>query len=163
MDKAYRFYLAVSNKILAGFLTILGFSITSCGAEDEYGSPYATYEIKGKVVNEKGAAIPDIQVIIPAPDADNERDLFVYRDTLSTNSSGEFNKRIEVGSFGEDVTFKIATKDIDGEANSGLFENTVTEVAFKKEELKGEDGHWYYGNAKKEVIITLNQAVKNKD
>lgn len=163
MDKTYRFYLAISNKILAGLLALLGFSNTSCSPVDEYGSPYATYEIKGKVVNEKGAAIPDIQVIIPAPDPDNEEDQFVYRDTLLTNSTGEFNKRLEVGSFGEDVTFKIATKDIDGEANGGLFEDTVTKVAFKKEDLKGKDGNWYYGNAKKDVTIIKKQAVKNKD
>lgn len=163
MDKTYRFYLSISNKILAGLLTLLGLSTTSCGSECEYGSPYATYDIKGKVVNEKGTAIPDMQVIIPAPDADNEEDLFVYRDTLLTNSTGEFNKRLEVGSFGEDITFKIATQDIDGEANGGLFEDTVTEVAFKKEDLKGGDGNWYSGNAKKDVTITMKQAVKNKD
>lgn len=163
MDKTYRFYLSISNKILAGLLTLLGLSTTSCGSECEYGSPYATYDIKGKVVNEKGTAIPDMQVIIPAPDTDNEEDLFVYRDTLLTNSTGEFNKRLEVGSFGEDITFKIATQDIDGEANGGLFEDTVTEVAFKKEDLKGGDGNWYSGNAKKDVTITMKQAVKNKD
>lgn len=163
MNKTYRFYLAVSNKILAGLLTLLGLSTISCGGECEYGSPYTSYEIKGKVVNEKGTAIPDMQVIIPAPDADNEEDQFMYRDTLLTNSTGEFNKQLEVGSFGEDVTFKIATKDIDGEANGGLFEDTVTEVAFKKEDLKGGDGNWYAGNARKDVTITMKQAVKNKD
>lgn len=157
MDKTYRFYLSISNKILAGLLTLLGLSTTSCGSECEYGSPYATYDIKGKVVNEKGTAIPDMQVIIPAPDTDNEEDLFVYRDTLLTNSTGEFNKRLEVGSFGEDITFKIATQDIDGEANGGLFEDTVTEVAFKKEDLKGGDGNWYAGNAKKDVTITMKR------
>lgn len=81
----------------------------------------------------------------------------MYRDTLLTNSTGEFNKRLEVGSFGEDVTFKIATKDIDGKANGGLFEDTVTEVAFKKEDLKGGDGNWYAGNAKKDVTITMKR------
>lgn len=163
MDKTVHFYLSVSNKILAGLLALLGFSHTSCSPVDEYGSPYATYEIKGKVVNEKGTAIPDMQVIIPAPDADNEEDLYVYRDTLLTNSTGEFNKQLEVGSFGEDITFKIATKDIDGEANGGLFEDIVTEIAFKKEDLKEGDGNWYAGNARKDVTITMKQAVKNKD
>lgn len=157
MDKTYRFYLSISNKILAGLLTLLGLSTTSCGSECEYGSPYATYDIKGKVVNEKGTAIPDMQVIIPAPDTDNEEDLFVYRDTLLTNSTGEFNKRLEVGSFGEDITFKIAIQDIDGEANGGLFEDTVTEVTFKKEDLKGGDGNWYAGNAKKDITITMKR------
>ncbi|WP_278625143.1 radical SAM-associated putative lipoprotein [Parabacteroides gordonii] len=157
MDKTYRFYLSISNKILAGLLALLGFSNTSCSPVDEYGSPYATYEIKGKVVNEKGTAIPDMQVIIPAPDADNEEDQFMYRDTLLTNSTGEFNKRLEVSSFGEDITFKIATQDIDGEANGGLFEDTVTEVAFKKDDLKGGDGNWYAGNAKKDVTITMKR------
>lgn len=149
MDKAYRFYLAVSNKLLAGVLTLLGFSITSCGADDEYGSPYTTYEIKGKVVNEEGNAIPNIQVIIPAPDASIEEDIYIRRDTLLTNNSGEFNKQINDSFFGGDATIKIAAKDIDGEANGGSFEDTITEVDFK--------------NVKKDVTITMKQAVKNKD
>ncbi|WP_455638147.1 radical SAM-associated putative lipoprotein [Parabacteroides sp.] len=163
MNKAYRSYLAVSNKILAGLLTLLGFSITSCGSDDEYGSPYATYEIKGKVVSEEGSPIPYIQVVLPAPDAAEDYSMYIYRDTLLTDNSGEFYTKLGDHSFGIVTTIKIATKDIDGEANGGLFEEKMTEVAFKKEDMKGADGNWYYGHAQKEVTITMKQVSKNQD
>lgn len=69
MDKAYFFFLTGMNKLLAGLLTLLGFSLAACDkiGADEYGAPYVEYEIKGKVVNDKGTAIPDIQVILPTP------------------------------------------------------------------------------------------------
>ncbi|WP_195373352.1 MULTISPECIES: radical SAM-associated putative lipoprotein [Parabacteroides] len=157
MNGTNHFFLTFTNRILAGLLTLLGFSVTSCGGEDEYGCPYAEYEIKGKVVNDKGAAIPNIQVVIPAPFEANE---YMWGDTVTTNKSGEFDIKPAVTSFGEDITFKIKTKDIDGEANGGLFEDKETEIAFKKEDLKGANGNWYYGKATKEVTITMKQAVK---
>lgn len=163
MDKAYRFYLSVSNKILAGVLTLLGFSITSCGADDEYGSPYATYEIKGKVVSEEGNAIPNIQIIIPAPDAIDDGNMYIHRDTILTDSSGDFQTQLSDSYFSVDYTIKIATKDIDGEANGGLFEEKTTEVAFNRDDLKGASGYWYLGHATKKVTITMKQVSKNQN
>ena len=51
METVYHSILKGFNWILAGLLSLLGFSITSCGATDEYGSPYQTqkdgsYDIK---------------------------------------------------------------------------------------------------------------------
>ncbi len=57
---------------------------------------------------------------------------YTHRDTLITNSAGEFVARPVVTTFGTDITFKITTKDIDGTDNGGAFEETITEVAFKK-------------------------------
>lgn len=161
MNKAYFFFLTGMNKLLAGLLTLLGFSLAACDkiGADEYGAPYAEYEIKGKVVNDKGTAIPDIQVILPTPSLLEDSE-YMWGDTVTTNKSGEFDIKPAVTSFGEDITFKIKTKDIDGEANGGLFEDKETEIAFKKDDLKGADGNWYYGKATKEVTITMKQAVK---
>ena len=61
------------------------------------------------------------------------------------------------------ITFKITTKDIDGTDNGGAFEETITEVAFKKEDLTGGNGEWNYGNAQKNVTIKMKQAVENKE
>ena len=41
METVYHSILKGFNWILAGLLSLLGFSVTSCGATDEYGSPYA--------------------------------------------------------------------------------------------------------------------------
>lgn len=158
MNKAYHLCLAATNKLLAGLLTLMGFSMTSCNTDVEYGSPYATYEIKGKVVDEAGTAIPDIQVVI-AESVDEEYALYAYRDTLKSNDKGTFDANIGLTSFGENTTFEIKTEDIDGELNGGQFEEKTTEIAFKREDLKGADGHWFYGKATKEVTIVL----KNKE
>lgn len=156
MDKAYHLFLISTNKLLAGLLTLLGFSLAACDkiGADEYGCPHADYEIKGKVVNTKGSAIPGIQVIIPDPFGNEE---YTHRDTLITNNSGEFNINPMITSFGEDITFKITTKDIDGTDNGGVFLEKITDVAFKKEDLKGGDGNWNYGSARKEVTITMER------
>ena len=34
---------------------------------------------------------------------------------------------------------------------------------FKKEDLKGGNGEWNYGNAQKNVTIKMKQAVENKE
>lgn len=36
MDKAYHLCLAATNKLLAGLLTLMGFSMTSCSTDEEY-------------------------------------------------------------------------------------------------------------------------------
>ena len=107
-----------------------------------------------------GKAINGIQVIIPDPFGNEE---YTHRDTLITNSAGEFVARPVVTTFGTDITFKITTKDIDGTDNGGAFEETITEVAFKKEDLTGGNGEWNYGNAQKNVTIKMKQAVENKE
>lgn len=150
--------LSGTNKLLAGLLSLLGFSLAACDkmSTEEYGCPHATFEIKGKVINEQGKAIPNIQVVIPDPFAEEE-DYFVYRDTLTTNSGGIFNAQLGFPYFGRDAIFKVKTEDIDGEANSGLFEEKTTEVAFKESDLKGASGNWNQGSARKEVTITMKK------
>lgn len=162
MNRTNHFFLTFTNKILAGLLSLLGFSLAACDkiGADEYGCPYADYEIKGKVVDENGKAINGIQVIIPDPFGNEE---YTHRDTLITNSAGEFVARPVVTTFGTNITFKITTKDIDGTDNGGAFEETITEVAFKKEDLTGGNGEWNYGNAQKNVTIKMKQAVENKE
>lgn len=158
MNKAYHFYLSVTNKVLAGILTLLGFSMVSCNTEEEYGSPYAEYEIKGKVVNEEGKAIPGIQVVLIETPS-NIHSSYAFCDTLQSGSKGEFNKHIDILPVGYEQKFELRAKDIDGEDNGGLFEEETTELLFKKEDLKGASGNWYYGKATKEVTIVM----KNKD
>ncbi len=157
MDKAYHFYLSVSNKILAGLLTLVGYS---CGDNNkgllcEYGSPHASYEIKGKVVDETGKTIPNIQITLPSEA--NPDYFYMLKDTLKSDEQGEFDASIELTSFGEDVTFTIKTEDIDELENGGAFEETMTEVSFKEEDLKDASGNWNFGNAQKEITITMKR------
>lgn len=160
MEKTNYLLLSFTNKLLAGLLSLLGFSLAACDkiGTDEYGCPHADYEIKGKVVNEDGTAVPNIQ-IVAAEDAITENDLYIYRDTIFSDSKGQFSTQLQPTTIGEDITFKIKIEDIDGEQNGGLFEEQTTEVLFKKEDLKDASGNWYYGKATKEVTIVM----KNKD
>ena len=50
-----------TQSILKMILLSLGFSCTtSCG--DLYGTPYADFEMKGKVTNEKGESLSDVEI-----------------------------------------------------------------------------------------------------
>ena len=89
MDKAKQLFLISMNKLLAGLLTLLGFSLAACdkGGTCEYGSPYADYEIKGKVVDNQGYPIANIQIEISDSIPENG---WMQKDTLYTDSDGKF-------------------------------------------------------------------------
>ena len=57
-------------RISAWLLCLIGFgSSVACSpgmVADEYGSPYASFEVKGKVTDQQGVPIPGIQVICDA-------------------------------------------------------------------------------------------------
>lgn len=150
MNKAYRFYLAVSNKVLAGLLTLLGFSIASCESNaEEYGSPYANYEIKGKVVNRQNVPIPNIQIAFSDSLPDRGRPYA----TINTDTNGEFLWKTDAF---PGVTFKLVAKDMDGNENGGLFATDSTFVSFKDAKYENGD-RWYKGEAKQEITIVMNE------
>lgn len=158
MKKLYPHLLNGANWVLAGLLTLLGYSCSSDGDDEilcEYGSPHASYEIKGKVVDEAGKTIPNIRITLPKDT--NQNYFYMLKDTLKTDEQGEFKASIEFTSFGEDVTFKIKAEDIDGIENGGQFEDIITDVPFKKKDLTGGDNSWNAGNAQKEVTITMER------
>jgi len=79
------------NWVLAGLLTLLGFSCSDSdddegGQVEEYGCPHANYEIKGKVVNRQNNPIPNIQIAI----SDSVPDRQMPSDTIYTDAKGEF-------------------------------------------------------------------------
>lgn len=150
MDKAYHFYLSATNKILTGILMLLGFSMISCNHDDEYGSPYSTYEIKGKVVDEDGKAIPGIQVVLIGTPSDITSS-YMPCDTLQSDNKGEFHQNCEIPFGGYEPKWEIITKDIDGEQNGGLFEEKSTEVTISKKDM---------GEGMKEVTISMEKGKK---
>lgn len=148
------------NKTIAGLLALLGFSASTCDSDFEgepmYGTPYAHYEIKGKVITEEGEAIRNIQVIIPQANI-NDNYMYLSQDTLTTDSSGDFFcKKSE--NVANNITFKVIAKDIDGAENGGYFEETITNVSFKQEDLIGGEGTQYLGKAEKRISITMKQS-----
>lgn len=154
MKRLYPHLLKRTNWILAGLLTLLGFS---CGDNDngllcEYGSPHADYEIKGKVVDRQNNPIANVQIELR--DSVPSRG-WAHTDTLYTDNAGEFVWN--VGEF-PGMTFKLMATDIDDESNGGLFAADTSFVSFRDAEFVG-GGRWYEGSATKEAKIILDEFV----
>lgn len=154
MNKTNYLFLSFTNKILAGLLSLLGFSLAACDkmGSAEYGTPHADYEIKGKVVNNQGTPIPDIQVEVSDSIPESG---WMYKDTIYTDANGEFHwKR---GDFPR-MTFQLISRDIDEEKNGGQFVPKTTFVSFRNADYRGGDT-WYEGKATLETEITLDKYV----
>ena len=126
MGTVYHSILKGFNWILAGLLSLLGFSVTSCGATDEYGSPYAEYELKGKVTNMNGDPIQGIELNYGG----------IYNNVLFSSYISEMYKSPQTQKDGSyDIKFedspmgivRIIAKDIDGPEN-GSFETDSIDV-----------------------------------
>ena len=151
MKRLNRAYIKGTNWALSGLLSLLGFSCDNGGGMAEYGTPMATYTVKGKVVTDKGTAISQLQVIVPS------EEYVPHSDTLTTNAQGEFTLNNTIFPPASDLTLKIMTTDIDGAANGGNFAPDTSSVTIKREDLKDGDGHWYVGHAEKKITITLKE------
>ena len=139
--------ITVMGKIIKFLLICLGFkSLTACDVEIwngtvEYGTPYAEYEVKGRV------PIQGIRVSMGESQSS-------YLDSVAvTDAEGRFH--VIHGTFPfRDNTFDIQFTDIDGEAGGGLFEEqTVTVQAEMTEEGDGWDEGDYV--VKEDVNVTL--------
>ena len=139
------------GKFIKFLLICLGFkSLTACDlfiGTEEYGTPYAEYEVKGRVSDSEGTPISGIKVSMGVED---------YMDSVAvTDADGRFH--VIHGTFPfRDNTFDIQFTDIDGEAGGGLFEEqTVTVQAEKVEEGEG----WSRGKyaVKEDVNVVLER------
>ncbi|MBP9771218.1 radical SAM-associated putative lipoprotein [Candidatus Gracilibacteria bacterium] len=149
MKKINNFWFRFSIWLLNSILLLLGFS--SCDSEQPvaYGQPYATYSLKGKVVDAQKQPIPDIEVKIKIG---RGGDYHSQIAPLKTNASGEF-------AFKENLTidgkFRLVARDVDGTAN-GSFKSDSIEITMDKP--SGGDGSWFQGSASKEdIVITLQK------
>ena len=113
-----------------------------------YGTPYATYSLKGKVVDAQKQPIPDIEVKIKVGNGG------VYYSpiaSLKTNSSGEFSFKENLTAEGK---FRLIARDADGAAN-GSFKSDSIDITTDKP--SGGDG-WFRGTTSKEdIVITLQK------
>jgi putative lipoprotein (rSAM/lipoprotein system) len=135
------------NTLLSFLLSVLGFgaacSLGSCEYGSpivEYGTPHATFKVKGSVTSEVTSTnVPYIRVVMNS-------------DTAFTDESGNY----QVGSieFPDDQTFLVEFKDVDGETN-GDFEPLDTIVEFIDPEFSGGSGAWDGGETEKEINVKL--------
>ena len=152
------------NALIASLLAMLGFDSCSnvTDAPDEYGAPYATYQIRGTVTDEEGNPIPGIKgrlgVVITNPDVSST--LYVaHGDSAVTDSDGHLiidniSERTHYLVPGRTV---VELKDEDGEANGGDFSaDTLNFDDMKKTQLEKGDG-WYQGKFEYSFTQKLNK------
>jgi putative lipoprotein (rSAM/lipoprotein system) len=138
------------NWILAGILSILGFS--GCDIKKvepvEYGSPYATFSLRGKVTDKDGKPVEDINIKLGFPETS-------YYDSVYTNKEGDYSMMFDCYHIEE---FNIIASDIDGDLN-GSYQNDTIQVKITDEDYyeKGS-GNWNHGSAAKEVDIVLKES-----
>lgn len=146
-------YLKVSNCLLAGMLALLGYSCDKAGGgADEYGTPSATYQIKGKVVDHTTKEpLRDIKVVVTPG---NKADENFSKDTLLTSEEGTFEKEFEC-IFPYDG-FKIVAQD-----STGNYAKDSTQVTIKQEDyILTNDKNWFIGVAVKKVTVMMKKTPK---
>ena len=148
MKKVKNVWLRCSAWLLNSILLLLGFSSCDSNGSEMYGTPYATYSLKGKVVDTQKQPIPDIEVKIKIGNGG------VYYNqiaSLKTNSSGEFSFKENLTAEGK---FRLVARDVDGAAN-GSFKSDSIDITTDKP--SGGDG-WFRGTTSKEdIVITLQK------
>ena len=126
-----------------------------------YGSPTANYSVKGKVTDEQGNPIPELEITLSAVVSQtlpggryNEsitrmHDFSGMGSSFKTDQKGNYDFQLHGWPANE---LQINVKDTDGAANGGQFaEDSVrtTQVAFVKN--KKDTNPWYWGEAKVEM------------
>lgn len=167
MKKLNRKLIKGTNWALAGLLTLLGFSGCSDDDDDgglvaEYGTPIASFVVKGKVTDTDGKTLEGIQVVVPTVDhyqvstsgAVYDKPVITeeVHDTLYTKSTGEFEYKYS-GFPTDTVRIHMKFEDILTEPR---FSSDSTSVSFLPKDLEGGGG-WNKGEAEKSVQIKLNK------
>lgn len=139
------------RSLIMSLLTLLGFASACSEKEptDMYASPYAVYNIKVKVIDTKGNAIPDIKVSYQ----DLKPNSYPVLPPTITNQDGESRAYGDVLPNVDQLV--VSFEDIDGEKN-GLFDNqdTTLDVKLIKKESDNRGG-FYSGSYNADLIVTL--------
>ncbi|PID92181.1 MAG: hypothetical protein CSA96_04580 [Bacteroidetes bacterium] len=136
-----RFFFKKYNRLINVLLTILGFSAACTTTGCEYGSPYATFRIKGEVRDQNTSdALPNIRVVMES-------------DTGYTNEEGKFV--FEQQCYPGDQDFPLRFKDVDGPDN-GSYQELDTIISFTNPKFSGGKG-WNEGSVEKDIDIDLKK------
>lgn len=141
--------LRILNEIGSLLLMLLGFGC-STGVQ-EYGTPRATFQIKGRVVTDNQEGIPNIQLT----------GIFGKYDTCTvtkTETDGSFKMNF---SYIPLTDLKITAEDVDGDEN-GSYLPAVQEIHLTEKDFQGGDGNWYAGELEKEITIRLKKKEKHE-
>lgn len=128
----------------AVLLATLGFAFSCNGGSTMYGSPYADFEMKIKVVDSADAPLPNIRIDL------SQADDYKYTDSMGV---AQFKFRGYSSIHG-------IFDDIDGPENGGKFKTTDTTFYFSNSQFDKsdkKDDNWYKGKLKTEVKIVMQK------
>lgn len=156
--------LSIYSKVLSFLLVLLGFSACDpIDPVDEYGSPYAKFNIKGVVINEdseNNEYVKGIKVVVGRSYKKDNGDEFVYNtDSLYTDKNGYFN--ITTIDFPSSQKFTIKFEDVDGMVN-GTYETKTDVVSFENPSFEGGES-WYEGETSKDLGIIKISPLKTEE
>lgn len=143
-------WLRLSNRLLSGVLLLLGFdSCDSMGigmdTPCEYGMPYVTFELKGKVTDTQQNPIAGTRVIVKGIESEYNR---VYSfDTIQTDASGSYQWKEEH----MPLIYKMRVVCQDP---TGTYLADSTDIAI---EPKGDKQGWCMGSDSHEVNFHLKE------
>lgn len=133
------------NKLLSFLISLLSmgtsFSVTSCNTTAEYGTPYATFKLIGKVTAENDEGIENIRVS-------------ALYDTFYTSKNGEY--ALEINNVPILPEVQMTFSDIDRESNKKYLD-TDTLISFEGAVFENGDNSWYQGETSKEINIRLKE------
>lgn len=141
--------LQLCNRMISGALALLGVASCSTEAPCEYGTPYCTFGLKGKVTEQEGGTVLEGKRIIIKPanaQTASNHVLREYPDTLLTGKDGTY--RWEKQEFSDETEFRIICED-----PAGVYAADSTDVKMKP---TGGSG-WNVGHDEKEVNFTLKK------
>lgn len=156
MEKNGKRWLRFTNRVLSMLLTLLG--VASCegfGGGDtplEYGTPVASYQVKGKVVDaETGLPIEGMRVKAGCVYRGDGRSwLTHYPEILTSDKQGAFEKKVV--DFPSN-TFRLIWEDVDGPANGAYVKDSVD---VKVDQFVGGQG-WNKGEATVEATLKVKK------
>lgn len=155
MKNLQKNWIKVYNYFLVAILGLLGFS--GCDKVEEfapeYGMPHAKYELKGKVINSRKGLLSDMQVVVGEIENRELLKYVYYRDTLYTDSKGEFFYKDDYAWPGSKLRAKFTGIQKNGEIS--IYKPDSIDVDMG--ELTGASGNWYEGKASKEVTINVKE------
>ncbi len=155
MNDVHEKWSGFLHKISAGILMLLGFSGCDRPFAAMYGSPTATYKIKGEVADEDGKPVTSAGVIVRSlgMDGSNLEDEDFYEsawlhDTVKVDRDGKYSVEISNGEF-RGTDFRIVVEDMAHKPDS--VEVTMTPSGGDK------DNVWDMGSAEETVNFILEK------
>lgn len=132
------------DKLVMAILGLFPFLSACDEPRTLYGTPSATYVVKGRVTDEAThAPLKNIRVMLHEND-----DIPNYRmDTVYTDELGAYNLTFN-GYSRENLSIYLKAEDVDGEANGGLYQPKVDSVVVTESNWDKSDADgWNIGTA----------------